>query len=117
MMLAAQPLCANPLTHCHVLELPLQVLGLDWRLGAEYFACQLIDHDWAVNLGNWSYNAGGCWWWWWWWWWWWVLLVVVVGAGCCWVGCLMAPLAAAAGRGQQRQLTTTSAPCKQAPAL
>ena len=58
----AHQLCAASLV---LSSLPgcLQALGLDWRLGAEYFACQLIDHDWAVNLGNWSYNAGGCWWW------------------------------------------------------
>ena len=33
-------------------------LGLDWRCGAAYFEQQLIDHDVAVNWGNWQYIAG-----------------------------------------------------------
>ena len=33
-------------------------LGLDWRFGAEYFEQQLLDHDPAVNYGNWAYIAG-----------------------------------------------------------
>ncbi|QDV04968.1 Cryptochrome DASH [Planctomycetes bacterium Poly30] len=33
-------------------------LGLDWRLGAEWFESQLIDHDVASNYGNWNYVAG-----------------------------------------------------------
>lgn len=33
-------------------------LGIDWRWGAEWFESQLIDHDAAVNYGNWQYQAG-----------------------------------------------------------
>lgn len=33
-------------------------LGLDWRLGAEYFESRLIDYDVASNYGNWMYIAG-----------------------------------------------------------
>jgi deoxyribodipyrimidine photo-lyase len=33
-------------------------LGLDWRLGAEYFETQLVDYDVASNWGNWMYQAG-----------------------------------------------------------
>ncbi|KAJ3334165.1 hypothetical protein HDU76_008627 [Blyttiomyces sp. JEL0837] len=33
-------------------------LSIDWRLGAEYFESQLIDHDPASNYGNWQYVAG-----------------------------------------------------------
>jgi len=33
-------------------------LHLDWRLGAEYFEYQLIDHDVYSNYGNWTYVAG-----------------------------------------------------------
>ncbi|MEM9367641.1 MAG: DASH family cryptochrome [Planctomycetota bacterium] len=33
-------------------------LGIDWRLGAEYFESRLIDHDVASNWGNWNYAAG-----------------------------------------------------------
>jgi len=33
-------------------------LGLDWRLGAEWFESQLVDHDVASNYGNWNYAAG-----------------------------------------------------------
>jgi hypothetical protein len=36
-----------------------QALRLDWRLGLRWFESCLCDHDWAVNLGNWAYNAGG----------------------------------------------------------
>ena len=38
-----------------------QGLGLDWRLGAEWFACTLADHDWSVNTLNWAYNSGARW--------------------------------------------------------
>ena len=34
-------------------------LGLDWRLGAEWFESQLLDHDVCSNYGNWNYAAGG----------------------------------------------------------
>jgi deoxyribodipyrimidine photo-lyase len=33
-------------------------LGLDWRMGAEYFEAQLLDYDVASNWGNWNYVAG-----------------------------------------------------------
>jgi deoxyribodipyrimidine photo-lyase len=33
-------------------------LCLDWRLGAMYFESLLIDHDPALNWGNWTYAAG-----------------------------------------------------------
>ncbi|XP_077410083.1 cryptochrome DASH isoform X1 [Vanacampus margaritifer] len=33
-------------------------LGLDWRMGAEYFEYLLIDHDVCSNYGNWLYSAG-----------------------------------------------------------
>ena len=33
-------------------------LGLDWRMGAEYFESQLIDYDPCSNWGNWNYVAG-----------------------------------------------------------
>lgn len=33
-------------------------LGLDWRLGAEWFESLLIDYDPASNYGNWNYIAG-----------------------------------------------------------
>lgn len=33
-------------------------LGIDWRMGAEYFESQLIDYDPCSNWGNWNYVAG-----------------------------------------------------------
>lgn len=33
-------------------------LGLDWRLGAEWYECTLIDYDVSSNWGNWQYVAG-----------------------------------------------------------
>lgn len=33
-------------------------LGLDWRLGAEWFESLLVDHDVCSNYGNWNYSAG-----------------------------------------------------------
>ena len=35
-----------------------QDLGLDWRLGAEWFESLLLDHDPCSNYGNWNYVAG-----------------------------------------------------------
>ena len=36
-------------------------LGLDWRMGAEWFESQLVDYDVCSNWGNWSYASGvGC---------------------------------------------------------
>ena len=33
-------------------------LGVDWRLGAQFFEQQLLDYDVASNWGNWAYIAG-----------------------------------------------------------
>ncbi len=33
-------------------------LGLDWRMGAEWFESLLIDYDVCSNWGNWNYTAG-----------------------------------------------------------
>merc|ERR1711991_1023652 len=33
-------------------------IGADWRLGAAYFEKMLIDHDAALNSGNWKYLSG-----------------------------------------------------------
>lgn len=33
-------------------------LNIDWRLGAEFFECMLVDYDVASNWGNWQYVAG-----------------------------------------------------------
>ncbi|MBD2256708.1 DASH family cryptochrome [Pseudanabaena sp. FACHB-2040] len=33
-------------------------LGIDWRMGAEWFESCLIDHDVCSNYGNWNYTAG-----------------------------------------------------------
>jgi deoxyribodipyrimidine photo-lyase len=33
-------------------------LNIDWRLGAEWFQCMLVDYDTANNWGNWQYVAG-----------------------------------------------------------
>lgn len=33
-------------------------LGLDWRLGAEWYECCLVDYDVCSNWANWQYNAG-----------------------------------------------------------
>lgn len=33
-------------------------LGLDWRMGAEWFESLLVDHDVSSNYGNWNYSAG-----------------------------------------------------------
>ena len=32
--------------------------GVDWRLGAEYFECQLLDYVCSSNWGNWVAAAG-----------------------------------------------------------
>ena len=32
-------------------------LGLDWRFGAMWFEANLLDHDVAVNYGNWNREA------------------------------------------------------------
>ncbi|KAH0145165.1 cryptochrome, partial [Aureobasidium melanogenum] len=33
-------------------------LGVDWRIGAEWYECNLIDYDLSNNWGNWQYVAG-----------------------------------------------------------
>lgn len=33
-------------------------LGIDWRMGAEWFESRLIDYDVCSNYGNWNYTAG-----------------------------------------------------------
>ncbi|XP_078355349.1 cryptochrome DASH-like [Oculina patagonica] len=33
-------------------------LGIDWRMGAEWFESLLLDHDVSSNYGNWNYSAG-----------------------------------------------------------
>ncbi|KAF8540078.1 DNA photolyase, FAD-binding/Cryptochrome [Trichophaea hybrida] len=33
-------------------------MGVDWRLGAEWYEMLLVDYDMASNWGNWQYNAG-----------------------------------------------------------
>lgn len=33
-------------------------LGIDWRIGAEWYECLLADYDLSSNWGNWQYNAG-----------------------------------------------------------
>lgn len=35
-----------------------RLLGIDWRLGEQYYATHLIDYDPAVNNGNWQWVAG-----------------------------------------------------------
>ncbi|KAL8932617.1 MAG: hypothetical protein Q9211_006220 [Gyalolechia sp. 1 TL-2023] len=33
-------------------------LGIDWRIGAEWYESLLCDYDLSNNWGNWQYNAG-----------------------------------------------------------
>ncbi|KAJ4707670.1 Cryptochrome DASH chloroplastic/mitochondrial [Melia azedarach] len=33
-------------------------MGIDWRMGAEWFECCLLDYDPCSNYGNWTYGAG-----------------------------------------------------------
>jgi deoxyribodipyrimidine photo-lyase len=33
-------------------------MGIDQRLGAEWYECMLVDYDPASNWGNWQYAAG-----------------------------------------------------------
>ncbi len=33
-------------------------MGIDWRMGAEWFERLLVDHDPSANYGNWTYSAG-----------------------------------------------------------
>lgn len=32
-------------------------LGIDWRLGEEFFRIHLVDYDWPLNVGNWAWSA------------------------------------------------------------
>ncbi|KAM0904597.1 hypothetical protein ACQ4PT_017919 [Festuca glaucescens] len=36
----------------------VQDMGIDWRMGAEWFETCLLDYDPASNYGNWTYGAG-----------------------------------------------------------
>ena len=42
----------------HRRALPAKTLYLDWRLGAQHFADQLVDGDVANNTMNWQWVAG-----------------------------------------------------------
>lgn len=33
-------------------------MGIDWRMGAEWFETCLLDYDPCSNYGNWTYGAG-----------------------------------------------------------
>ncbi|CAK7354274.1 unnamed protein product [Dovyalis caffra] len=33
-------------------------MGIDWRMGAEWFETLLLDYDPCSNYGNWTYGAG-----------------------------------------------------------
>lgn len=33
------------------------VLGINWRYGEEFFRLNLVDYDWALNIGNWAWSA------------------------------------------------------------
>ncbi|KAH0613942.1 uncharacterized protein H6S33_005828 [Morchella sextelata] len=33
-------------------------MKMDWRLGAEWYECMLVDYDTSSNWGNWQYTAG-----------------------------------------------------------
>lgn len=33
-------------------------MGVDWRMGAEWFETCLLDYDPCSNYGNWTYGAG-----------------------------------------------------------
>jgi deoxyribodipyrimidine photo-lyase len=35
-----------------------KLMHIDWRLGAEWYECALVDYDPACNWGNWQYAAG-----------------------------------------------------------
>jgi deoxyribodipyrimidine photo-lyase len=36
----------------------VKIMGIDWREGEKWFACQLVDYDPANNNGNWQWTAG-----------------------------------------------------------
>jgi len=33
-------------------------MGIDWRMGAEWFETCLLDYDPCSNYGNWTYGSG-----------------------------------------------------------
>lgn len=35
-------------------------MGIDWRMGAEWFETCLLDYDPCSNYGNWTYGSGKC---------------------------------------------------------
>jgi deoxyribodipyrimidine photo-lyase len=45
-------------TRQNVASFLVDVLGVDWRLGAAYFEQELVDYDVCSNWGNWAYQAG-----------------------------------------------------------
>ena len=45
-------------TRQNVASFLVDVLGVDWRLGAAYFEEKLLDYDVCSNWGNWAYQAG-----------------------------------------------------------
>ena len=45
-------------TRQNVASFLVDVLGVDWRLGAAYFEEKLVDYDVCSNWGNWAYQAG-----------------------------------------------------------
>lgn len=45
-------------TRQNVASFLVDVLGVDWRLGAAYFEERLVDYDVCSNWGNWAYQAG-----------------------------------------------------------
>ena len=45
-------------TRQNVASFLVDVLGVDWRLGAAYFEELLVDYDVCSNWGNWAYQAG-----------------------------------------------------------
>jgi deoxyribodipyrimidine photo-lyase len=45
-------------TRQNVASFLVDVLGVDWRLGAAYYEERLVDYDVASNWGNWAYQAG-----------------------------------------------------------
>ncbi|CAI7796883.1 unnamed protein product, partial [Closterium sp. NIES-54] len=47
--------CRVPQIVCSFL---VRDMGMDWRMGAEWFESLLLDHDPASNYGNWTYGAG-----------------------------------------------------------
>lgn len=61
-MCSSVSLCCTPLLCCGVTQIVCSFLvrdmGLDWRMGAEWFESILLDYDPCSNYGNWTYGAG-----------------------------------------------------------